>query len=329
MRVSIHVHLIALDFSKAFDTVRHSYLAEQLAEMPIPDNVYNWIIAFLEDRSHATNFNGEISFTIKINCSIVQGSGLGPIDFIITISKFRPCHSGNRIQKYADDTYLLIPSSNSATIPAELDHVTQWSVTCNLKINSNKTYEMIVRGPGWRAGGGSDPIETPGLTRVSSLKVLGVILSNNLSFNIHIDKICCRARQSLYAFRALAAHGLAGRKLYDVVRATTLSRLLYAAPAWWGYAGQQEKGRLQAMINRLIRQHYLPGDNPTFEELCRHADTRLFSAVLTRPGHVLHELLPPAKQTGHNLRPRHHDRVLPRTDNQMRKTFVTRMLFTY
>ena len=29
-----YVHLIALDFSKAFDTVRHSYLTEQLARLP-------------------------------------------------------------------------------------------------------------------------------------------------------------------------------------------------------------------------------------------------------------------------------------------------------
>src|SRR5688572_6449241 len=80
--------------------------------MLIPDNIYNWIITFLADRNHATKFNGEISFTIKINYSIVQGSGLGPNNFITTISKFRPSHSGNRIQKYADDTYLLVPSSH-------------------------------------------------------------------------------------------------------------------------------------------------------------------------------------------------------------------------
>ena len=38
------VHLIALDFSKAFDTVRHSTLAAKIASFPICDNAYNWII---------------------------------------------------------------------------------------------------------------------------------------------------------------------------------------------------------------------------------------------------------------------------------------------
>ena len=41
-----YVHLIALDFSKAFDSVKHSTLAEKIAELPIIDNVYNWIVNF-------------------------------------------------------------------------------------------------------------------------------------------------------------------------------------------------------------------------------------------------------------------------------------------
>src|SRR6185503_8200531 len=92
-----YVHLVALDFSKAFDTVQHSYLAEQLAELPIPDNIYNWIIAFLNKRQHRTKFMGAISSAIEINASIVQGSGLGPVDFIVAISKLKPQHSTNKI----------------------------------------------------------------------------------------------------------------------------------------------------------------------------------------------------------------------------------------
>ena len=51
----------------------------------------------------------------------------------------------------------------------------------------------------------------------------------------------------MYALRILVAHGLTGPQLYDVVRATTVARLLYAAPAWWGFAGQQDRNRLQSV----------------------------------------------------------------------------------
>jgi len=47
-----YVHLIALDFTKAFDTVRHSTLMQKCAEFPMEDCIYNWLINFLADRQH-------------------------------------------------------------------------------------------------------------------------------------------------------------------------------------------------------------------------------------------------------------------------------------
>jgi len=73
------VHLIALDFSKAFDTVRRHTLASKIANFPVSDNVYNYIINFLSDRQHQTKANGCISTCQHINASIVQGSGKAPV----------------------------------------------------------------------------------------------------------------------------------------------------------------------------------------------------------------------------------------------------------
>jgi len=41
-----YVIVISLDFSKAFDTVRHSTLLEKLAQLDMPDEVYNWLVDF-------------------------------------------------------------------------------------------------------------------------------------------------------------------------------------------------------------------------------------------------------------------------------------------
>ena len=40
------VSVYALDFSKAFDTVRHATLLEKMAMLDVPDNVYNWFVDF-------------------------------------------------------------------------------------------------------------------------------------------------------------------------------------------------------------------------------------------------------------------------------------------
>jgi len=36
----------ALDFSKAFDSVRHFTLTEKLAMLDLPDHVYKWLVSF-------------------------------------------------------------------------------------------------------------------------------------------------------------------------------------------------------------------------------------------------------------------------------------------
>ena len=79
------------------------------------------------------------------------------------------------------------------------------------------------------------------------------------------------------------AHGLTGIRLHDVVRSTTVARMLYSSPAWWGFANEGERGRLCAIIRKLIRQGFLPSNAPTFDMLCSKADQTLFAALSMTP----------------------------------------------
>jgi len=141
------VHIIALDFSKAFDTVRHSTFLEKLAEFPVPDFLYNWIQDYLGSRQHCTKLDGNTSNLLPINSSLIQGSGIGPISFVLNSSDLHPRNRANVFSKYADDTYLIVPSSSSHTIPEELESIKQWAVRNNLKLNPTKSREMIVSKP--------------------------------------------------------------------------------------------------------------------------------------------------------------------------------------
>ena len=78
------------------------------------------------------------------------------------------------------------------------------------------------------------PAPTAGIQRVDVINILGVSLSKTFSFNAHIENVLRQATQSMYALRVLRSHGLTGKSMWDVTRATTLARLLYASPAWWG-----------------------------------------------------------------------------------------------
>src|SRR6218665_1552642 len=80
---------------------------------------------------------------------VVQGSVIGPSSYDILASDLHPLSPQNIILKYADDTYLLVPSwasSNRHTVPSELNHIYAWAINNNLKLNVNKSRELIIHG---------------------------------------------------------------------------------------------------------------------------------------------------------------------------------------
>ena len=185
---------------------------------------------------HCTKFQSTISGLLTINASIFQGTSIRPVSYIFNSSDLVPCCPGNRFNKYADDTYILVPPSNYNTIMIELENISQWAIANNLKLNSTKSTEMVVSRPRVGREHLTYSIPIPGIQRIDMMKILDVSLSNTFSFNAHIDIALRQAAQSMYALRVLRSHGLTGDALWDVTRDTTLARMLYASPAWWGYA---------------------------------------------------------------------------------------------
>jgi len=88
-----------------------------------------------------------MSLMLTINASIIQCSALGPVEYFFTASDWSTLLPTNRLCKYADDTYLLVPAINTQTISKELQHISDWASANNLKLNNTKSQEMIVHHP--------------------------------------------------------------------------------------------------------------------------------------------------------------------------------------
>ena len=69
------------------------------------------------------------------------------------------------------------------------------------------------------------------IVRVSSFKLLGVTLSNDLSWNDHCDEMLEKACKRLYALRSLKAAGLNQKDLLLVYCSLVRSVVEYASPA--------------------------------------------------------------------------------------------------
>jgi len=111
--------------------------------LDLPVTVYKWIVDLFGGHAHCTMFNGEELSTAGISASIIQGSGIRPAAYAVISADMRPIHSGNSMVKFADDTYLVIPSASVGTRTQEIDNVTLWVVENNLKLNVLKTRDRL------------------------------------------------------------------------------------------------------------------------------------------------------------------------------------------
>src|SRR6218665_400415 len=106
--------------------------------------------------------------------SIIQGSSLGPSEYVISASDLHPVHEQNRIAKLAADTYLIIPSSMRHTTDEELRAVQKWATVNNLKLNASKSKEMIVAR---RLAPLARPPPLQDIERVTEMLILGVMVT--------------------------------------------------------------------------------------------------------------------------------------------------------
>ena len=106
-----------------------------------------------------------------------------------------------------------------------------WAMANNLLLNTKKSQEMVFRRPRERASGRVVVPELPDVARVSSMKILGVVISSNFSMEQHVQTIITSSGQALYALRVLKSHGMSEGSLQSVFQSTVVSRLTYASMA--------------------------------------------------------------------------------------------------
>ena len=196
------VHVFSFDFSKAFDTVRHVSLTSKLAQLALPDNIYNWVVDFLENHAHCTRYAGLVSAIAVIKASVIQGSAIRPAAYAVTGADLRR-NLNHRNRIFVNDTYLVVPRIEKGTCQSEIEHLQAWEADNNLKLKRGKTKEIVFSAKRKVAL----PPPWPDTERVSSLRVLGVILNDKLTAADHVTALLSSGSSMLYAMRVLRSHG--------------------------------------------------------------------------------------------------------------------------
>ena len=175
--------LIIMDFSKAFDKVPHRHLLQKLEYYGIKGQTQLWIKNFLTNRNQRVVVDGASSEWTHVDSGV-----LGPILSVLFINDL-PDYVNCGIKLFADDCILYrhIKSINDTDIlQRNLNQAALWEQTWLMKFNPDKCKTMHITRS-------RNPTKTDyvlhGVTleRVEHSKYLGVTLSNDLSWNRHIN----------------------------------------------------------------------------------------------------------------------------------------------
>ena len=187
---SICRHLCtALDFSRAFDSVRHSAVLDKFSKLPLPDFIYNWIESFFRGHSHSARFKDQISGFQDLLASIIQGSCIGSASYVVTACDLHAVTSGNSMAKYADDTCLVIPAANFSSCRSEITNIDRWATINNLSLNRIKSAKIVFVALSSRRKSTVPPPNTFGFVHMDSIKVLGVLFTWKLSIIPHVNEL--------------------------------------------------------------------------------------------------------------------------------------------
>ena len=103
------VRMLLLDYSSAFDSIRHDMIHRKMKEMKFPTWMERFIVSYLSDREIYTELEGHVSKPITRTTGLDQGTVLAPLLFCIATSDLVTLDDSPkcRIIKYADDTLVL------------------------------------------------------------------------------------------------------------------------------------------------------------------------------------------------------------------------------
>ena len=114
------VDTVLLDFSKAFDKVPHHYV--------IGDKNLSWIQSFLADRNQPVFLDGKTSSCAAVTSGVLQGTGRGPLLFLVYINDL-PSRVSSSARLFAADCLLyrvIRGQQDAASLQTDLNHLQEW-----------------------------------------------------------------------------------------------------------------------------------------------------------------------------------------------------------
>ena len=224
-----------VDFRRAFDRVPFDGMLAKAKAHGIDGDLLGWMTDWTVDRRQRVVLNGVESEWVKVTSSVVQGSVLGPVLFLLYINCIDAAVGAHdreiMISKFADDTKIgreIHDPKDAASLQTALKNLIQWCTDWGMELHPDK---CVIIHFGKNNPGHDYFIGPNKLTAVDGARDLGVYISKDVDWTEHVNRIAKKAHVVLSQLRRATT-------LRDSETFTTLYRVYVrplleaAAPVW-------------------------------------------------------------------------------------------------
>jgi len=198
--------ILMTDLYKAFDCLSHELIIAKLYAYGLSKNSLKLISDYFSDRKQRTKIRESYSNWREILIGVFQGSIFGPLGFNIYLNDLFYLSNSLEISNYVDDNSPYETGLSNDEVIEKLEDnavlLIDWFKSNYMKPNPEKWHLLLSD----TNNSLSMKIGQKLIYNSKNEKILGVTFDNELSFKCHINKLCKKASQKLYALARVSNH---------------------------------------------------------------------------------------------------------------------------
>lgn len=270
-----------LDLAKAFDTISHSLLLENLNEIGIRGTALKLIRSYLTNRKQCVEIDDTRSNFQTVEYGVPQGTILGPILFVLYLNNLFQIDTKGTIISFADDTAIFYESDTWDSLKQKVQNdftsIKEWFDHKLLSLNFDKTvyvpfasYNLYL--PYFRSLEIKDEQENCFI--ISSkphTKYLGLIIDCHLRWDKHIDYVNEKLRMHIHLFQFLK--NVLDIKHLKIIYTTLVEPHIRYGIIGWGGVMKTYLRKLELTQKRIIKIMY--NKEPTYSTDSLYQETSI------------------------------------------------------
>ena len=200
------IGVVLVDFKKAFDLVDHQILLSKQEIYGIKEKALIWFKSYLIHRMQQVSVDNNKSEFQQVKHGVPQGSILGPLLFLLFTNDLPLYLNIVKADLYADDTTLYDIQHSVEDIEKNrqtaLRKLYTWCICNGMVLNSAKTKVMLITTYQKRQRLSREELvlkfNTDSLSMITTDKILGVYINNNLTWSDHIKHLTKKISSNIW-----------------------------------------------------------------------------------------------------------------------------------